>query len=197
MLRLSSLQQWLDTKSFWILQLYCGHSSLYMWTTNAPQYKGRECCADSELGILYYSVATTRTMLVYIINFCLRYLTHSYSWFTKLCGENNLSQGWLKNLIISDRIREKGLSSAKCDFLPFFKLSPFQGLKSPRLLAWFISSLGFRSNVRSLSKPPILSKEPPKQGTKWQFLNAINARTCPAHTENGHGSWFVASVAGW
>ena len=41
-------------------------------------------------------------------------------------------------------------------FLPFFKLLPFQGLESPRLLAWFISSFGLllhRSNVRSYSKP--------------------------------------------
>ena len=53
---------------------------------------------------------------------------------------------------ICDRIREKGSLRTKRDFLPFFKLSPFQGLRSPRSLTWFIGSLGLlhhRSNVRS------------------------------------------------
>ena len=37
--------------------------------------------------------------------------------------------------------REKGPLRAKRDILAFFKLSPFQGLKSPGLLIWFLSSL--------------------------------------------------------
>ena len=89
---------------------------------------------------------------------------------------------------------------AKRDFLPFFKLSPFQSLKSPRLLAWFVSSLGLllhRSNVRSLSKPPVQSSEPPKQGIKRRFSNAIDVRARPAHTGNGRGSRFAAGVVGW
>ena len=101
---------------------------------------------------------------------------------------------------ICDRIWEKGPYRAKRDFLPFFKLSPFQGLKSPRLLAWFVSSLGLllhRSNVRSPSKPPVQSSEPPKQGIKRRFSNAIDARARPAHTGNWRGSWFAASRVGW
>ena len=50
-----------------------------------------------------------------------------------------------------DRIWEKGPCCAK-RVLRFFELSPYEGLKSPRLLAWFVSSLGLvlhRSNVRS------------------------------------------------
>ena len=41
----------------------------------------------------------------------------------------------------------------------FFNLSPFQGHKSPRLLTWFIDTLGLllhRSNIRSYSKSPVL-----------------------------------------
>ena len=85
-------------------------------------------------------------------------------------------------------------------FLPIFKLSPFQGLKSPRLPTWFVSSLGLllhRSNVRSCSKPPIPSGEPPKWGIKWRFSNEIDAATRPTHTGCGRGSRFAASVAGW
>ena len=99
--------------------------------------------------------------------------------------------------IICDRIWEKGPLHAKRDFLPFFKLSPFQGLKSPRLLAWFISSLDLllhRSNVRSLSKPPVPSGEPPKWGIKWRFLNVIDAHARPAHTGSGRDSRFAV---GW
>ena len=99
-----------------------------------------------------------------------------------------------------DRIWEKGALRAKRVFLPFFKLSPFQGLKSPRLLAWFISSLGLllhRSNVRSYSKPPVPSGEPPKRGIKRPFSNAIDALARPAHTGSGRGSEFAASVVGW
>ena len=87
----------------------------------------------------------------------------------------------------------------KHNFLPFFKLSPFQSLNSPRLLAWFVSSMGLllhRSNVRSLSKPPVQSSEPPKQGIKRRFSNAIDARDRPAHTGNGRGSRFAARVVG-
>ena len=102
--------------------------------------------------------------------------------------------------IICDRIWEKGPYHAKRDFLPFFKLPPFQGLKSPRLLTWFVGSLGLllhRSNVRRLGKPPVPSGEPPKWGIKRRFSNVIDARARPAHTGNGQGSQLVASVAGW
>ena len=64
---------------------------------------------------------------------------------------------------------KKRLLRTKCDFLAFFKLSPFQDLKSPRLLTWCLSSLGLllhKFNVRSYSKPPIPSGEPPKGGIK-------------------------------
>ena len=53
--------------------------------------------------------------------------------------------------IICGRIWEKGPYRAKCDFLLFFKPSPFQGDKSPRLPTWFVDSLGLllhRSNAR-------------------------------------------------
>ena len=103
-------------------------------------------------------------------------------------------------IYICDRIWEKGPLRAKRDFLPFFKLSPFQGLKSPRLLTWFIGSIGLllhRSNVKSYSKASVPSGEPPKWGIKRRFSNAIDAAARPAHTGNGRGSEFLASVAGW
>ena len=101
---------------------------------------------------------------------------------------------------ICDRIWEKGPYRTKHDFLPLFKLPPFQGLKSPRLPTWFVGSLGLllhRSNVRSYSKPPVLSSEPPKWGIKRRFSNAIDACVRPAHTGSGRGSQRVASIAGW
>ena len=101
---------------------------------------------------------------------------------------------------LCDRIWEKGPFRAKRVFLPFFKLSPFQGLESPRLLAWFISSLDLllhRSNVRSLSKPPVLSGEPPKWGIKRRFSNAIDVRGRPTHTGSGRGPQLAPSVDGW
>ena len=91
----------------------------------------------------------------------------------------------------------KGTISRKTQLFAVFKLSPFQG---PKLPTWFVSSLGLllhRSNVRSYSKPPVLSGELPKWGIKQRFSNAINACACPAHTGNGRGSEFLASVAGW
>ena len=77
--------------------------------------------------------------------------------------------------IIYDRIREKGPFHTKCIFsLPLFKLSPFQGLKNPWLLTWFIGLhvglLLCRSNVRSYGKPPVPSGEPPKWGIKQVIL---------------------------
>ena len=96
--------------------------------------------------------------------------------------------------LTGDRIWEKGPFRV---FLPFFKLSPFQGLKSPRPLAWLISSLDLllhRSNVRSLSKPPVPSGEPPQWGIKRRFSNAIDALARPAHTGSGRGPRFAASV---
>ena len=101
---------------------------------------------------------------------------------------------------ICGRIWEKGPYRAKREFLPFFKLSPFKGLKSPRLPTWFVGSLGLllhRSNVRSLGKPPVSSGEPSKQGIKRRFSNAIDTRARPAHTGSGRGSQLVASVARW
>ena len=80
-----------------------------------------------------------------------------------------------------------------------FNLPPFQANKSPRLQTRFASSLGLplhRSNVRSLSKPPVPSGEPPKRGIKQRFSNEIDARARPAHTEVGRGSQIAASVAG-
>ena len=105
-------------------------------------------------------------------------------------------------IYMCNKIWEKGPYRAKRNFLPFFKLSPFQGLKSPRLLllAWFVSSLDLllhRSNIRNLSKSPVQSSEPPKQGIKWLFSNMIDAHARPAHTGNGRGSQFAASVVGW
>ena len=82
-------------------------------------------------------------------------------------------------------------------FLAFFKLSPFQGFKSPRLRTWFLSSLDLplhRSNVKSYSKPPVPSAEPPKRGIKLWFSNAIDVRDRPG---SGRGSEFLASVARW
>ena len=77
-----------------------------------------------------------------------------------------------------DQIWEKGALRAKRDFLSLFNLSPFQGSESPRLQTWFVSSFGLllhRSNVRSLSKPPVLSSDLPKRGIKRRFSNAIDA----------------------
>ena len=100
--------------------------------------------------------------------------------------------------MVCGRIWEKGPLCAKHDFIT--KLSPFQGLKSPKLLAWSISSLGLllhRSNIRSHSKPSVLSGEPPKWGIKRRFSNAINTLALPAHPGSGRGSQLVASVTGW
>ena len=59
------------------------------------------------------------------------------------------------------RIWEKRPLHAKQYFLPFFKLSSFQGLRLP---TWFAGSLGLllhRSNVRSY-KPSVPTKKPQK-----------------------------------
>ena len=64
----------------------------------------------------------------------------------------------------------------------------------------FFSSLGLllhRSNVRTLSKPPVPSGEPPKRGIKRRFSNAIDAAARPAHTGSGRGPRFAASVVRW
>ena len=50
--------------------------------------------------------------------------------------------------------------------------------QSPRLLTWLVSNLGFvlhRYNIRSYSKPPVLSGEPPKQGIKLIFKRGWHA----------------------
>ena len=81
-----------------------------------------------------------------------------------------------------------------------FSNSPFQGLNSLRLSTWFIRSIGLllhRSNIRSYSKPPVPSGEPPKCGIKWRFSNAIDTHTSSAHTGSGRGSEFLVSIAGW
>lgn len=47
-------------------------------------------------------------------------------------------------------------------FLPLFKLSPFQGQKSPRLPTYLAASLGLfisKINVKSYIKPPVLNGE--------------------------------------
>ena len=136
--------------------------------------------------------------------FSMVYIVHVYVYFSTSCKYFLFAYNYetLYHIlsIICDRIWEKGPFRAKCDFLPFFKLSPFQGLKSPRLLAWFVSSMDLllhRSNVRSLSKPPVPSGKPPKWGIKRRFSNAIDARARPAHTGSGRGPRFAASVVGW
>ena len=99
-----------------------------------------------------------------------------------------------------DRIWEKGPLRAKRDFLLFFKLSPFQGLKSPRLQTWFVGSLDLllhRSNVRSYSNPPVSSGELSKWGIKRWFSNAIDVLARYAHTGSGRSPLFAASVVGW
>ena len=105
------------------------------------------------------------------------------------------------NVIGSERRDHFTLNVIFFFFLPFFKLSPFQGLKSPRLLTWFIGSIGLllhRSNVRSYSKASVPSGEPPKWNIKRRFSNEIDAAARPAHTGNSRGSEFgLASVAGW
>ena len=93
-------------------------------------------------------------------------------------------------------LRKGGTSCKTC----FLSLQRTQGSGCPRLQTWFVSSLGLllhRSNVRSLSKPPVLSGELPKWGIKRRFSNAIDARARPAHTGSGRGPRFAASVVGW
>ena len=73
-----------------------------------------------------------------------------------------------------------------------------------RIINLFIYVSGFekmdqllhRSNIRSYSKPPVLSGELPKHGKKQRFSNAIDVHACPAHTGSGRGSEFLASKAG-
>ena len=104
------------------------------------------------------------------------------------------------NWKICDRIWEKGALRAKRDFLSLFNLPPFQGSESLGLQTWFVSSLGLllhRSNVRTLSKPPVPSGEPPKRGIKRRFSNAIDAAAHPAHAGSWRDSRFAASVVGW
>ena len=63
----------------------------------------------------------------------------------------------------------------KRDFLPFFKSSTYQGLKSPigfwlgLLAAWVFYFTDPSFQLRSYSKPPVLSSKPP--GLK--FIAAI------------------------
>ena len=76
---------------------------------------------------------------------------------------------------ICDLIWEKGALRAKRDFLSLFNLPPFQSSESLGLQTWFVSSLDLllhRSNVRTLSKPPVPSGEPPKRGIKRRFSGA-------------------------
>ena len=71
------------------------------------------------------------------------------------------------------------------NFLAFLKLTSFQGMKSPKLLTWFLSSLGLlvnRSNVRIYSKP--LSWAHASLMTSWRSVNAhMRMRTKQAATE--------------
>ena len=60
---------------------------------------------------------------------------------------------------------KRGHFAQNAIFLSLFNLPPFQGSESPSFRLKFDSSLGLllhRSSVRSLSKPPIASDEPPK-----------------------------------
>ena len=108
-------------------------------------------------------------------------------------GINNSYIHWTSNPCIHVYIHvveyEKRDHFAQNVFLlPFFKLSPFRGLKSPRLPTWFMSSLSLllhRFNIRSYSKPPVPSGEPPKSGIKRRFLNEIDVAARPAHTGCG------------
>ena len=90
---------------------------------------------------------------------CLEYLMHigGHSWteaYPKLflLPFMHVSIVLVKHChLICGRIWEKGSYRAKHDFLLFFKLSLFQGHKSPRLPTWFVDSLGLllnRSNIR-------------------------------------------------
>ena len=92
-----------------------------------------------------------------------------------------------------------GVTLCKMWFLPLFNLLPFHATKSPGFLTRFVSRstlLLHRSNVRSYSKPPVSSGKLPKHGIKRRFSNVIDACACPAHTGNGRGSEFLASIVG-
>ena len=94
----------------------------------------------------------------------------------------------LKNVI---GYEERDRIAQNVIFCYFSNLSPFQGLKSPRLPAWFVSSLGLllhRFNVRSLSKPPVQSSEPPKQGIKRKFRMQLTRPLVPPTPEMGGAS---------
>jgi hypothetical protein len=107
--------------------------------------------------------------------------------------------------VICPNFLESSLQYEKMDnvsyvLLPNFKLSPFQGLKSPSL-PWFESCLGLllhRSNIRSYSKPPVPSSEPPKQGIKWRLIFEHDRRAhSPRPYRKWHGSEFLVSIAEW
>ena len=102
-------------------------------------------------------------------------------------------------LLICGRIWGKRPYRTKHDFWLFFKLSPFQGNKSPRLPTWCVDSVGLllhRSNVRSWSKPPVLNGELPKWGLNGDFEHDRLAHS-PAQTGSRCGTEFLASLAGW
>ena len=63
------------------------------------------------------------------------------------------SHPWSQSLqaIIHDRIWEMGPYCINAIFLPFFKLPPFQGHRSPRLPTWFVGSLGLLLHRSKLS----------------------------------------------
>ena len=80
-----------------------------------------------------------------------------------------------------------GQFCAKHDFFFYCSITtPPDGYKSPRLLTWFVGSLGLvlHRSVTSYSKPPVLKGEPPEWCIKRQFLNVI----APPTPEMG-GAW--------
>ena len=65
------------------------------------------------------------------------------------------------------------------------------GVHRDRLQTCFVSSLDLllhRSNVRTLSKPPVLSGELPKRGIERQFSNVIDASARPPTREVGRSA---------
>ena len=122
-----------------------------------------------------------------------RHLSISSNWFLQLCPHSfwhycqRVSDknfwGWLAHCVSLQLILKLTLlkypnviavmmitlfvvgSEKRNHFAPLFKLSPFQGLKSPRLPTLFVGSLGLllrRSKVKSYSKLPVSSSELPK-----------------------------------
>ena len=126
-------------------------------------------------------------------------------WLQYSCSiQNDLVSSYCCKLLslsivpVGNRFEKRGHFAQNAIFCHF---STYHYFKAVRALGFrLVSSLGLllhRSNVRSLSKPPVPSSEPPKWGIKRRFSNAIDAGVCPAHTGSGRGPRFAASVVGW